>query len=154
MRSLPLRLAAGILLLVSLLATSSALTTPAAHALLPWSPDPWANIGESGTSSYNGVHQSPSHCSGTLGIPAGWEPGWVRVGGSSDPHTPIVVADGQVLDSFAPTYFANQGLGEMNVGRSNAFVTATDNTFNHFARDANVFVTVDKKSKNLLADGT
>jgi hypothetical protein len=84
-------------------------------------------------------------CEGVLGIPFGGDPGWVRVGGSPNPHTPVVEARGQVFPDLAG---AND-----DPPKTNPFVTHTDNPFSHYSFDLNVFVTLDAGYRGLLASG-
>ena len=83
-------------------------------------------------------------CEGTTGIPFGGDPPWVRVGGSPDPNTPFVEARGQVLPDSAQAPFFN---------KTNPFVTHTDAFFDHYTKDINAFVTLDKPYRGLLGTG-
>jgi len=92
-------------------------------------------------------------CDGKVGIPFGMSPGWVRVGGSTDPHAPIVEAQGQILDP--QQYIAALGSDAKDFNtKTNAFVNYTDAPQNHFARDLNIFLTLDPEYRHLLSDGS
>jgi hypothetical protein len=72
------------------------------------------------------------------------DPPWVRVGGSPDPHSPFVFAEGQVLPDAAASGFET---------KTNPFVTHSDAFFDHYTKDINVFVTLDKPYRGMLATG-
>jgi hypothetical protein len=51
----------------------------------------WVKAGDiNGLVDSNLAETYANGCDGVVGIPFGTSPGWVRVGGSTDPHTPIV----------------------------------------------------------------
>jgi hypothetical protein len=91
-------------------------------------------------------------CEGLMGIPFGDDPGWVRVDRDPNPHAPITEIVGQVLNphAFLPVGTAD---GPNGLGMTNAFITFTDNTFTHYGRDFNVFLTLDPAYRQYLADG-
>ena len=92
-------------------------------------------------------------CEGAgIGIPFGTDPGWVRVTRDPSPLAPITVLMGQVLD---PRAFLSIGTedGPNGLGMTNPFITYTDNTFNHYGRDLNLFLTLDPAYRQFLADG-
>lgn len=91
-------------------------------------------------------------CEGIMGIPFGDDPGWVRVTRDPSPFAPITELMGQVLDPRAFLDIGN-GNGATGLGSTNAFITYTDNTFTHYGRDFNVFLTLDKADRHFLADG-
>jgi hypothetical protein len=93
-------------------------------------------------------------CDDLIGIPAGDAPGWVRVTGDPNPHAPIIEVSGQILDPQQYVAFPDdddQSLPKRV--KTNAFVTHTDATFNHFGRDINVFITLDPEDRKRLAHG-
>jgi len=94
----------------------------------------------------------PNNCTGIVGIPGGLSPGWVRVGGATSPHTPIIEVSGQILDPQAYVAFSSDDSIPSKF-KTNAFVTHTDNSFNHWARDINVFLTLDPEDRIYLAGG-
>jgi hypothetical protein len=91
-------------------------------------------------------------CEGIMGIPFGDDPGWVRVTRDPSPLAPITEMVGQVLDprAFLPI---GTGDGPNGLGSTNGFITYTDNTFTHYGRDFNVFLTLDLPYRHFLADG-
>lgn len=91
-------------------------------------------------------------CDGVVGIPGGLSPGWVRVDGDPNPHAAIAEVSGQILDPQAYVNFSSDDALPQNV-KTNQFVTHTDNSFNHFARDINVFLTIDPADRHHLAKG-
>ena len=95
---------------------------------------------------------SGNDCEGVVGIPGGFSPGWVRVDGDPDPHAEITEISGQILDPQAYVNFSDDDELPQNV-KTNQFVTHTDNSFNHFARDINVFLTIDPADRHHLAEG-
>jgi hypothetical protein len=78
-------------------------------------------------------------CEGISGILTGGDPGWVRVGGSSNPNVAFVEARGQMLPDFSY--------------KTNPFVNHTDAPFTHYSHDIDVFVTLDPEYRHLLASG-
>ena len=95
----------------------------------------------------------PNRCEGREGIPGGLDPGWVRTSGSPSPYVPVTETLGQVLD---PRDYLNPNMnidGHEGNGMSNPFVAIGDNTFNHYARDLNVFLTPDFVYRNQMATG-
>lgn len=93
-------------------------------------------------------------CDDLIGIPIGDAPGWVRVSGDPDPHAPIIEVSGQILDPQAYVNFPDDD--DQSLPRrvkTNAFVTHTDASFNHFGRDINVFITLDPEDRHRLAHG-
>lgn len=105
----------------------------------------WISASEGGPHSSEAIESAsskpdrPNLCEGINGIPTGGDPGWTRTNGSPDPNTPFVEARGQVLPDLSY--------------KTNPFVTHTDAPFNHYSHDINVFVTLDKGFRNLLASG-
>lgn len=95
----------------------------------------------------------PNRCEGSVGIPFGDDPGWVRTSGDNSPYAPITEVLGQVLDPRDYLDVDYQLDGQSGLGMSNSQITYTDNTFNHYGRDINVFLTPDADYKHLLADG-
>jgi hypothetical protein len=91
-------------------------------------------------------------CEGIMGIPFGDDPGWVRVTRDPSPFAPITEMIGQVLDPHAFLPIGN-GDGPNGIGMTNSFITYTDNTFTHYGRDFNVFLTLDVADRHFLADG-
>jgi hypothetical protein len=87
-----------------------------------------------------------------MGIPFGDDPGWVRVTRDPNPLAAITEMVGQVLDPRAFLGIGN-GNGPNGLGSTNAFITYTDNTFTHYGRDFNVFLTLDLPYRHFLADG-
>jgi len=67
----------------------------------------WVFASDSALSSSDGHDNTDAHpdrtnlCEGTLGIPFGDDPGWARVGGDPNPHTPAVEAHGQVVPDLS-----------------------------------------------------
>jgi hypothetical protein len=121
-----------------------------------WLPSVQANI-----FSQDGLENTDLHplktnlCEGTLGIPFGTDPGWVRVNGSPNPNTPFVKGTGQVLPDL---YHALHKAGLIDeVGhdyKTNPFVHESDNTYNHYMHDLNIMVTLDHDDTfPLLAEG-
>ena len=96
----------------------------------------------------------PNECEGELGIPGGFDPGWVRVGGSSNPHAQIIEVSGQILDPHDYVVFDEDDDEVQPAGKTNAFVNHTDNTFNHWARDVNIFLTLDPEDRSVLSEGS
>lgn len=94
-----------------------------------------------------------NECEGVAGIPAGLSPGWIRVGGAVDPHTPIIEVSGQLLDPHDYVSFLEADAIESQF-KTNAFVNFTDNHVNHFARDLNAFVTLDPEYRHFLSTGS
>ena len=115
----------------------------------------WVHEGEQtvqdSESAETGNH--PNECEGEVGIPFGEDPGWARVGGSSDPHAPIIEVSGQILDPHAYVVFDEDDEVQA-AGKTNAFVNHTDNTFNHWARDVNIFLTLDPEDRWALSEGS
>ena len=102
--------------------------------------------------SANGLEDTNAHpdrtnlCEGTgssdIDILFATDPPWVRVSGSPDPHTPFTEAEGQILpDAGSDQHFFNP------------FVTHTDAFFDHYTKDINAFITLDKRYRGLLATG-
>lgn len=91
-------------------------------------------------------------CEGIMGIPFGDDPGWVRVTRDPSPLAPITEIVGQVLDPHAFLPIGDDD-GPNGLGMTNAFITYTDNTFTHYGRDFNVFLTLDLAYRHYLADG-
>ncbi len=89
--------------------------------------------------------QDDNDCEDVANIPGGSGPGWARVGGAVNPHHPLAEVSGQILDPHG--YLALPQV------KTNAFVTHTDLSFNHFARDINVFLTPDPADRHFLAHG-
>jgi hypothetical protein len=99
--------------------------------------------------------QPGNDCEGVVGIPGGLSPGWARVGGAVNPHSPIIEVSGQILDPQAYVVFPSdddQALPRRV--KTNAFVTHTDAHVNHFGRDINVFITLDPEDRKYLATGS
>jgi hypothetical protein len=98
-------------------------------------------------------NQPDNDCEDYINIPGGLGPGWARVGGDPNPHAPIISVAGQVLD---PHDYVNFSGGDSLPAsrKTNAFVTHTDNTLNHFARDVNVFLTLDPEDRHNLSTGS
>ncbi len=92
----------------------------------------WVHADEVGLLSSTAETQSPQPCQGTVGIPVGLAPGWVRVGGSVDPNTPFVELRGQIF---------------------RAHVTHEDNSANHFSHDINVYIIPDPPYRQFMSDG-
>ena len=93
------------------------------------------------------------YCGAKAEVPGGFAPAWIRVGGSTDPHTPIVEVTGQVLDPHAYVTFAADDDLPANT-KTNAFVNYTDAPFNHYARDLNMFLTLDPEHRHRLSTGS
>jgi hypothetical protein len=91
-------------------------------------------------------------CEGIMGIPFGDDPGWVRVTRDPSPSAPITEMVGQVPDPHAFLPIGSDD-GPNGLGMTNGFITYTDNTFTHYGRDFNVFLTLDLAYRHLLADG-
>jgi hypothetical protein len=100
----------------------------------------------------NETAEFPNGCEGIMGIPFGDDPGWVRVTRDPSPLAPITEMVGQVLDPHAFLPIGN-GDGPNGIGMTNAFITYTDNTFTHYGRDFNIFLTLDPAYRHFLADG-
>ncbi len=114
----------------------------------------WISPGEAGTDSSDALEKFSVNgltnlCEGINGIPFGSDPGWVKVGGDPDPFVPFAKLEGQVLPDLAHATVKT----EDDRYKTNPFITSTDNTFNHYMRDMNVFVTLDPSSRWALADG-
>ena len=92
-------------------------------------------------------------CEGVVDILSNNAPGWVRVGGAVDPHTPIVEVTGQILDPHDYVDFLEDDAIH-SAKKTNAFVNYTDANFNHFARDLNVFLTLDPEHRHRLSTGS
>ncbi len=97
-------------------------------------------------------------CGLTASVPTGFDPAWIRVGGSTNPHAPIVMAKGQVLDPHDYVTFVEGtilgGDAKKASTKTNAFVNYTDAPFNHYARDVNTFLTLDPEYRHLLSTGS
>ena len=90
-------------------------------------------------------------CEEEIGIPFGEDPSWAPVSGESyalDPARAFVEAHGQIF--YGPD---DKSLFPSGNGRGAVFVTHTDIDNNHWTHDINVFVTLDKDSRALLARG-
>ena len=102
--------------------------------------------------------QAGNDCEDYVNIPFGLGPGWARVGGAVDPHAPIIEVSGQILDPHDYVVFNDDDIGsDDSLPRSvktNAFVTHTDNSLNHFGRDINVFITLDPEDRHFLSTGS
>lgn len=124
----PRLLGVGAPVVVAILGVALLLSTrsPIAHE------SGWVKSNEVGQVSATAETQGPAHCEGLAGIPFGTDPGWVRVGGSTDPNTPFIELRGQVF---------------------RAHVTHEDNSANHVAHDLNVYVIPDPAYRHFLADG-
>jgi len=143
--------------LIVVLAAAVMLLPPsilAATKALELTGNAWVSPGEAGTDSSDAlekfsVNGQSNNCEGINGIPFGSDPGWAKVGGDASPFVPFVKLEGQVLPDLAHALVKT---GDDRY-KTNPFVTATDNTFNHYTRDLNVFVTLDPSSRWALADG-
>lgn len=114
----------------------------------------WVHQGEIvGLVDSNEAETYANGCDGVVGLPGGLSPGWVRVGGSTDPDTPIVEVTGQILDPHDYVSFAADDVIESQQ-KTNAFVNYTDAPFNHFARDLNIFLTLDPEHRHRLSTGS
>jgi hypothetical protein len=102
----------------------------------------WVKESEAGHGSNEAEDDGigPSVCEGVAGIIFGTDPGWTRVGASSNPDTPFVEVRGQVLDPNM-------------TGKTNPFITHTDNPFNHHSMDVNAFLTLDPDYRHTLSLG-
>jgi hypothetical protein len=114
----------------------------------------WISPGEAGTDSSDAlekfsVNGRTNLCEGINGIPFGSDPGWAKVGGDPNPFVPFATLEGQVLPDLAHATVKT----EDDRYKTNPLITSTDNTFNHYMRDMNVFVTLDPSSRWALADG-
>src|SRR2546427_11402957 len=108
---------------------------------------PWVSESEAGVNSADAVEPdilpigspNPNLCEGTVGLPFGADPSWVRVNGSPDPATPFVEARGQLLP-------------ELSSGdATNPFVSHIDLPLAHYTKDINAFITLDRSYRHLLA---
>lgn len=122
----------------------------------------WINEAQlpSEVSSQDGAENTSLHptrtnlCEGVTGIPGGLDPGWVRVNGSPNPATPFVQASGQLLpDLYHALHKAGPELEEGHDYKTNPFAHESDNTYNHYMHDLNVFLLLDPPDRGLLADG-
>jgi HYR domain len=116
----------------------------------------WVSSGEAGfvsTDSEENISlrpNAPNLCGDPIGIPGGLNPNWVRSNGSTNPSTPFVEAEGQVLpDAIHAT--TKEPIDDEY--KTNPFVANTDDTFTHYMRDFNVFMTLDPSYRYLLANG-
>ena len=97
--------------------------------------------------------QDGNDCEDYINIPGGLGPGWARVGGDPNPHAGVISVSGQVLDPHAYVVFSG-GDSIPSSRKTNAFVNYTDNTLNHFARDVNVFLTLDPGDRHVMSTGS
>ncbi len=116
----------------------------------------WVLLSEAGHSSNeaeDGPYVDPDFpilgqlgdCEGSVGIPFGANPGWVRVSHETNPAlASFVEARGQIL-------YHNTDVGGPK--KPNPFVTHTDAFFNHYSMDINAFLTLDPDYRHLLGDG-
>jgi hypothetical protein len=92
----------------------------------------WVFPEDTGLLSSSAESQEPQACEGVAGIIFGTDPGWVRVGGATDPSTPFTKVEGQVYK---------------------AHVTHTDNSANHVSHDINLYLIPDPDYRHFLTDG-
>lgn len=121
-------------------------------------PTAWASVNDPGilvsSNGYENTDTDPSKdnlCEGENGIPFGGDPSWTPISGRSNPTEAVRAfrkANGQIF--YGPR---DTELFDAEPGRGGAFVTHTDIDNNHWTHDVNVFVTLDKDSRNLLGDG-
>jgi hypothetical protein len=130
-----------LLLGVAALLLSAASLSSVESALSDEGPHPWAKFIEAGLVSSQAETQGPSRCEGVVGGPFGTDPNWVRVGGNIDPGTAFYEVSGQVLPD---TPF------ERN---DNPRIAPNDNSWSHFSKDINAWLTLDPSDRHLLADG-
>jgi len=76
---------------------------------------------------------------GNAAILSGGDPPWARFDGNHQPDAPFTFAEGQILP--------DEG------GKTNPFLTETDNFVDHWTKDINAFVTFDKPYRWMLGSG-